>query len=77
MTYAEMIQKAARDGRIDLSKEDFGLKLGPDDCEMGVCGNKKEPESRFCAGCYHRFSTAIGRMIEEIDIERADWWKNQ
>jgi len=78
MSFADKLRRAIKEGRVDPSRPDMGMNLAPDDCEMGVCGNKREPDSKLCSGCYQRFSIAVDRMVGEIvaeDVDEADWWK--
>ena len=80
MSFADEVKKAVQEGRINPRRSDLGITLGPDDCEMGVCGNKKQEGSRLCEKCHRRFSIAVDRMVAEVeeeDVKKADWWKNE
>ena len=72
MSYIERIKKLIADGKLDPSRDDLGINLGPDDCTMGFCGNKKIQDRDHCAECLDKFSQAVNNMVEE---ERGELWK--
>ena len=72
MSYIERVTKLITDGKLDPKRNDLGINLGPDDCTMGFCGNKKGQGSDHCAECRVKFSQAVNNMVEE---ERGELWK--